>query len=198
MAIHTVRTLSTNRLVLRNWVDADLSPFAELNGDSEVMRYFPSVLTRAQSDELATTIRGSLERQGWGLWAVEVPDVAPFIGFVGLNEVGFSAHFTPAIEIGWRLARSHWGHGYATEAARASLSLAFDQLGCQEIVSFTATGNHRSMRVMERLGMLHHSEDDFDHPRVSDPDLRRHVLYRLSRDRWEAGLEPARDPELRR
>lgn len=198
MKIHTGRTLSTDRLVLRNWVDADLSPFAELNGDPEVMRYFPSVLTRAQSDELATAIRSSLERQGWGLWAVERPDVAPFIGFVGLNEVGFSAHFTPAIEIGWRLARPHWGHGYATEAARASLALAFDQLACREIVSFTATGNQRSIRVMERLGMVHHPEDDFDHPRVSDPRLRRHLLYRMSRDRWEGGLEPARDTEPRR
>ncbi|HZU60393.1 MAG TPA: GNAT family N-acetyltransferase, partial [Solirubrobacteraceae bacterium] len=156
--------LSTDRLVLRHWVDADLAPFAELNADPEVMRYFPAVLTRAQSDELAATIRSQLENQGWGLWAVEVPALTPFIGFVGLNPVSFRAHFTPAVEVGWRLARAHWGQGYATEAARAALAFAFNQLGCQSVVSMTATTNDRSIRVMERLGMVHDPADDFDHP----------------------------------
>lgn len=180
-----ITRLSTERLVLRHWTDADLLPFAQLNADPEVMRYLPEPLTRRQSDELATTIRGSLEQRGWGLWAVEVPGVAPFIGFVGLNEVGFRAPFTPAIEVGWRLARPYWGHGYATEAARAALDLAFGQLGCQEVVSFTAAVNERSARVMQRLGMLHDKAGDFDHP-LANGDLRRHVLYRLARVRWRS------------
>lgn len=184
--------LSTHRLLLRQWVDSDLSLFAELNADPEVMRYFPAVLTRAQSDDMALAIRTTLERQGWGLWAVEVPGVVPFIGFVGLNPVRFRAHFTPAIEIGWRLARPHWGLGYASEAAQAALDFAFGQLRCQEIVSFTATANHRSIRVMQRLGMVHDPAEDFDHPRVRNPDLRRHVLYRLRRIQWQGAPEAER------
>jgi ribosomal-protein-alanine N-acetyltransferase len=176
--------LSTPRLRLRQWRDADLGPFAELNADAEVMRYFPSALTRAESDELAASLRAILAEQRWGLWAVEAPGVAPFIGFVGLHRVGFAAPFTPAIEVGWRLHRRHWGRGYATEAARAALGFAFDRVGCRQVVSFTATVNVPSIRVMERLGMTHDPADDFDHPSVTDGPLRRHVLYRLERETW--------------
>lgn len=182
----SVAELRTERLVLRRWTDSDLPRFAELNADPEVMRYFPAALTRAQSDELAASIRGALDRQGWGLWAVELPGIAPFIGFVGLNQVRFRAHFTPAVEVGWRLAREHWGRGYASEAGRAALGHAFSQLGCQEVVSFTAAVNHRSIRVMGRLGMVRDSAGDFDHPGVPPGELRRHVLYRLSATKWEA------------
>ena len=176
--------LSTSRLLLRQWRESDFAPFAELNADPEVMRYFPAALDRQHSDELAEWIQETLARQGWGLWAVEVPDVAPFIGFVGLNQVDFQAHFTPAIEVGWRLDRPHWGRGYATEAASAALDFAFDGLGCEQIVSFTAPVNEPSQRVMHRLGMTRDPGDDFDHPRVPDGPLRRHVLYRISRDGW--------------
>ena len=182
-----VAQLTTARLVLRQWVDDDLAPFAALNADPEVMRHFPEPLSRSQSDRLAAQIRASLEREGWGLWAVEVPGAASFIGFVGLNKVGFEAHFTPAIEVGWRLDRRYWGHGYATEAGRTALAFAFGQLGCEEIVSFTATVNRRSIRVMERLRMLRDPADDFDHPTVADSVLRRHVLYRLARQQWLGG-----------
>jgi ribosomal-protein-alanine N-acetyltransferase len=182
-----VAELATPRLLLRNWREDDQAPFAALNADPEVMRYFPTTLTRAQSDEFATYIQAVMAPQGWGLWAVEVRQVAPFIGFVGLNRPGFEAHFTPAVEVGWRLDRRHWGHGYATEAAAATLTFAFGQLNTPEVVSFTSTVNEHSIRVMRRLGMSHDPADDFDHPRVPDGPLRRHVLYRMRREQWPGG-----------
>jgi RimJ/RimL family protein N-acetyltransferase len=181
-----VAELVTSRLRLRQWRDADVNPFAALNADPEVMRHFPGCLTRDQSEELATSIRATIDRQGWGLWAVEVAAGPSFIGFVGLNRPRFNAHFTPAVEVGWRLARASWGNGYATEAAAAALSFGFEQLDLGEIVSFTAPVNERSIRVMRRLGMRREPADDFDHPNVSDGPLRRHVLYRISKDDWRA------------
>jgi RimJ/RimL family protein N-acetyltransferase len=171
----------TQRLLLRQWRDADLEPFAELNADAEVMTHFPSLLTRERSDALARDISYSIEEQGWGLWAVEVIDGPSFIGFVGLNEPRFEAHFTPAVEVGWRLGREHWGYGYATEAARAAVDFGFEDLGLDEIVAMVAPANARSRAVAERLGMTRDPADDFDHPRVPEGPLRRHVLYRLAR-----------------
>jgi RimJ/RimL family protein N-acetyltransferase len=179
-----VAQITTQRLLLRQWCEEDLAPFAALNGDPEVMRFFPAPLTRAESDAFARYIQGLIAVQGWGLWAVEVLDGPPFVGLVGLNRVGFEAHFTPAIEVGWRLDRPYWGRGYASEAAAASLSFAFEQLGCSEVVSFTSLVNERSMRVMRRLGMIRDPADDFDHPRVETGPLRRHALYRIGRERW--------------
>jgi RimJ/RimL family protein N-acetyltransferase len=177
-----VSELRTSRLVLRQWRDSDLAPFAELNADPEVMLHYPSTLTRAQSDAWVVGARALIASRGWGLWAVEVVDGAPFIGFVGLSQPRFEAHFTPAVEIGWRLAREHWGRGYATEGARAAIAFAFEELGLEEIVSFTTVANDRSRRVMERVGMTHDPADDFDHPLLAPGDpLRPHVLYRLRR-----------------
>jgi RimJ/RimL family protein N-acetyltransferase len=180
-----VAELRTERLLLRQWRDEDLEPFAELNADSETMRYFPAPPSREQSDALAKLARRHIEDEGWGLWAVEVAGGASFIGFVGLARPSFEEHFTPAVEVGWRLARDHWGHGYATEAGRAALAHGFEELGLAEIVSFTSRLNRPSRRVMERLGMTRDPADDFEHPRipVGDP-LRPHVLYRLSNDAW--------------
>jgi RimJ/RimL family protein N-acetyltransferase len=172
--------LGTRRLLLRQWRRADLASFATLNADPEVMRYFPAPLTRRQSDEFAAHVQATIAGQGWGLWAVEVPDRAPFIGFVGLNR----PRFTPAVEVGWRLDRRYWGHGYATEAAAASLTFGFERLDCDEIVSFTATANDPSRRVMQRLGMSHDPADDFDHPAVPGGPLRRHLLFRMARESW--------------
>jgi ribosomal-protein-alanine N-acetyltransferase len=152
-----------------------------LNTDAEVMRYFPAMLTREQSDALATAIRRAIEKQGWGLWAVEVIGGPSFIGFVGLNDPTFDAHFTPAVEVGWRLAREHWGQGYATEAGQAALDFGFDELALDQIVAMVGIGNSRSQRVAERLGMTRDPADDFDHPRVPAGPLRRHALYRLDR-----------------
>jgi len=174
--------LVTDRLVLRRWQPEDRDPFAALNADAETMRYFPTPLTRAASDELADRIEEGFAARGYGLWAVEVPGQVPFAGFVGLSPATFDAPFTPTVEIGWRLARSCWGRGYATEAARAGLEFGFDDLGLTEIVSFTTFGNQRSRAVMARLGMVRDPDGDFDHPAlpVGHP-LRRHVLYRLAR-----------------
>jgi RimJ/RimL family protein N-acetyltransferase len=180
-----VTELRTERLLLRQWRDEDLEPFAALNADPETMRFFVAPPARAESDALAERSRRQIETQGWGLWAVEVVGGASFIGFVGLARPSFEAHFTPAVEVGWRLAREHWGHGYATEAGRAALACGFEELGLEEIVSFTSVVNEPSWRVMERLGMTHDPADDFENPRVPvGHPLRPHVLYRLSRDAW--------------
>ncbi|MBG0810736.1 GNAT family N-acetyltransferase [Methylosinus sp. H3A] len=184
--------LITERLRLRDWRDADLEPFAALNADPSVMMFFPRPLDRAQSDAFADRARAKLAERGFGLWAVEAPGVAPFLGFVGLAEPTFAAHFTPCMEIGWRLARRHWGHGYATEAAGAVLDHAFGVLGLPEIVSFTAHGNQRSRRVMERLGMHYESKDDFDHPNLPvGHALSRHALYRLEKRIWASFSDSA-------
>ena len=171
------REIQTTRLLLRRWREGDRPPFAALNADTRVMEHFPSVLTRAESDAAVDRIEAHFEQHGFGLWAVEVPDQAPFIGFVGLAVPSFNAHFTPCVEVGWRLAVDWWGRGYATEAARAVLAIGFGLLALHEIVSMTVPENKRSRRVMERLGMTRDSADDFDHP--SQPDHRSHVLYRL-------------------
>jgi RimJ/RimL family protein N-acetyltransferase len=177
--------LRTERLLLRQWRDEDLAPFAELNGDPETMRFFPAPPSREESDELAGRERRQIEEEGWGLWAVEVVGGAGFIGFVGLARPSFEARFTPAVEVGWRLARDHWGHGYATEAGRAALAHGFEDLGLEEIVSFTSPLNEPSWRVMQRLGLSHDPADNFEHPRVPvGHPLRLHVLYRLSRADW--------------
>ncbi|HZU21120.1 MAG TPA: GNAT family N-acetyltransferase [Gaiellaceae bacterium] len=173
--------LRTPRLLLRQWRDDDLEPFAALNSDPEVMEHFPRPHTREESDAFARRIREHIAAAGWGLWAVEVQASGEFVGFVGLAEPRFDAHFTPALEVGWRLERRAWGHGYATEGARAAVAFAFGGLGRDEVVSFTSATNTRSQRVMQRLGMTHDPADDFAHPLVDDPRLRRHVLYRLRR-----------------
>jgi RimJ/RimL family protein N-acetyltransferase len=177
--------ITAERLRLRPWRDEDQAPFAVLNADPRVMKYFPKLLDRDESDGLAARISGRLSERGFGLWAVEVPGVVDFIGFVGLSDAGFPARFTPCIEIGWRLAFEHWGKGYATEAAVAALTHAFGLLGLMEVVSFTVPGNSRSRRVMERLGMKRNPDDDFHHPNVPERHpLRPQVLYRLLRADW--------------
>ena len=177
--------IQTPHLLLRRWRDSDLPAFAALNGDPRVMEFMPKLLSREESDAMAARIRMLMTIQGFGFWAVEVPGIADFIGFVGLHRPSFEASFTPCVEIGWRLARAHWGKGYATEAARAALAHGFTALGLNEIVSFTVPANRRSRAVMERLGMTRNPGEDFDHPALAAGDpLRRHVLYRLSRENW--------------
>jgi RimJ/RimL family protein N-acetyltransferase len=176
------RDLRTQRLLLRRWRASDREPFAALNADPRVMEHLPSRLSREQSDALADAIDAHFDVNGFGLWAVEIPDVAPFAGFVGLSIPRFRAPFTPCVEIGWRLAAGHWGHGYASEGARAALDFAFGTLALAEVVSFTVPGNLRSRRVMDKLGMRHDPRDDFDHPALAEGHpLRRHVLYRAAR-----------------
>jgi RimJ/RimL family protein N-acetyltransferase len=180
--VHLPRELKTDRLLLRRWVPADREPFAALNADPRVAEHLPASLSRQESDALAARIEAHFEEHGFGLWAVEVRGVAPFAGFTGLSNPAFQSHFTPCVEIGWRLAAPYWGNGYASEAARAALAFGFDRLGLGEIVSFTVPGNSRSRRVMQRIGMRHDPKDDFDHPALPEGHpLRRHVLYRIAR-----------------
>ncbi len=174
--------IRTERLRLRPWRPADRAPFAELNADPRVVEHLPGPLSRAESDALAQRIETHFTVHGCGLWALEISNVTPFAGYVGLSVPGFAAHFTPCVEIGWRLAAAHWGYGYATEAARAVLAFGFESLGLAEIVSFTVPANTRSRRVMEKIGMVRNPADDFDHPGVPvGSALRRHVLYRIAR-----------------
>jgi RimJ/RimL family protein N-acetyltransferase len=186
-------SLRTDRLVLRPWREDDLAPFAALNADPEVMRFFPGVLDRERSDQVAHRIAADIDERGWGLWAADIPGSAPFAGFIGLTPVDFEAPFTPAVEVGWRLARAHWGRGYAPEGARAALIYAFDTLRLSEVVSMTIPANLPSRRVMEKLGMHRDPADDFDHPRVATWEHCRHVLYRLRRsdmggEEWAASV----------
>jgi RimJ/RimL family protein N-acetyltransferase len=184
-------SVATSRLLLRLWRDDDLPAFAALNADPEVMEHFPKTLDRGESDSRVAQIREHFARHGFGLWAVEIAGGASFIGFVGLSVPTFEAPFTPCVEIGWRLAREHWGFGYATEAARAVLGLGFQRLQLGEIVSFTVPANRRSRAVMERIGMTRDPLGDFDHPLLPEGHpLRPHVLYRVRRRVGPTGLTP--------
>ncbi|WP_349740482.1 GNAT family N-acetyltransferase [Roseateles cavernae] len=178
-------TLNTARLLLRPWRDSDRAPFAALNADPEVMEFFPALQSPEQSDASIDLWTAQFAERGWSNWAVELRDSGAFIGFIGLSVPRRQLPFSPCVEIGWRLARAHWGQGLATEGAWAALAAGFEQLGLSEIVSFTALTNLRSRAVMERLGMRSDSAEDFDHPALPEGHgLRRHCLYRLTREDW--------------
>jgi RimJ/RimL family protein N-acetyltransferase len=174
--------LETPRLLLRSWRASDREPFARLNADPRVMEFFPAILTPAETYAAMDRIEAHHQRHGFGLLAAELRYTGEFIGFIGVAIPGFEAHFTPCVEIGWRLAAEHWGRGLATEAAQALLHHAFTTLSLKEVVSFTVHANLRSRRVMEKLGMTRNPEEDFDHPKIpAGHPLRRHVLYRIQR-----------------
>jgi RimJ/RimL family protein N-acetyltransferase len=177
--------LITDRLLLRAWRKSDFEPYAALNQDPVVMEHFASLKAPVESRRQAERFDSELAARGFGLWALEIRATGQFIGFTGLSIPTFAAHFTPAVEIGWRIAKGAWGKGYATEAARAALDYGFGPADLDEVVSFTATTNLRSQRVMERLGMVHNPADDFDHPNFeAGHRLQRHAHYRLSRAHW--------------
>jgi RimJ/RimL family protein N-acetyltransferase len=167
-------SLRTPRLVLRPWRDHNIAAFIEMSADPVVMEYLPPA-----DEAWVARARAHWDEHGFGQWVVEMPGRAPFIGVVGLGTITFEAPFTPAVDVAWRLARPYWGRGYAAEAAKAALDYAFEQLGLGEIVALTVPANQRSRRVMEHLGMNRSPQDDFDHPRLPEGPLRRHVLYRL-------------------
>jgi RimJ/RimL family protein N-acetyltransferase len=172
--------MSTARLLMRRWLESDREPFAALNGDQETMRFFPETLDRAASDAFVDTIESRFEKQGYGLWAIEITDTRGFIGFTGLNSMPDGTPGAGGLEVGWRLAKSAWHHGYATEAANAALVVAFDRLGLDEIWSMTSVLNEPSIAVMRRLGLREVGR--FDHPRVPEGHvLRPHVCYRLTK-----------------
>jgi RimJ/RimL family protein N-acetyltransferase len=170
--------LRTDRLLLRRWRESDLEPWAAMNADPEVREYLGDLLTPEQSDVSVVLMQAEFDERGYGWWAVETLETGAFIGRVGLDEVDESLPFT-GVDVGWRLARSAWGHGYATEAAQASLAFGFESLGLPEIVASTTVTNVRSQAVMRRLGMTRDPSDDFDDPSVPEGPLRRCVLYRI-------------------
>lgn len=194
------KMIQTERLLLRPWCEADRAPFARMNADPIVREFYPSTLTRQESDAQFDRINAQFNERGWGLFAIELTATGPnksqanrissatseivthpFIGYVGLTTAKFESPFTPCTEIGWRMLHEFWGHGYATEGAKAVCQFAFEELHLDEILSFTAVPNWRSRRVMERIGMTHDPQNDFDHPLVEvGHPLRPHVLYRLS------------------
>lgn len=173
--------IETGRLILRRWTPSDRAPFAQLNADPRVMEFLPSCLTREESERLIDErIEPHFEKHGFGLYAAQLRESGEFIGFIGLAVPNFTAHFTPCVEIGWRLAADFWGRGLATEGARAVADHAFGHLQLDTLVSMTVPANIRSRRVMEKIGMTHNPADDFDHPNLPEGHpLRRHVLYRL-------------------
>lgn len=189
-------TIETERLVLRRWRASDLEPFAALNADSKVMEYFPYPLEPGRSDAFAEHIEAHFDTHGFGLWAVEVKGGEPFIGFVGIRSLSKEPDlpFEAEAEVGWRLAYSAWGRGYAPEAARASLEFGFCECELGEVVSFTTVANERSQRVMQKIGMRRDPAEDFDHLRIEPGSpIRRHVLYRLTAGEWReaAAFDPA-------
>jgi RimJ/RimL family protein N-acetyltransferase len=173
-------TIHTDRLIMRRWLDSDHEPFAAMNADPETMRFFPATLDRAASDAMVERIEQRFEQQGYGLWALEVTESGQFIGFTGLNPMPEGMPGAGGVEVGWRLARSAWHRGYATEAARAAVRTAFDGVALDELWSLTTVSNEPSQAVMRRIGMTWHSA--FDNPRVpAGSPLRPHVVYHLAR-----------------
>lgn len=185
--------LTTPRLLLRPWMDHDKPAWAALNADPQVMEHFPATLTTEQSGEMVDRMIASWGDRGMGWWAVERLDTGATVGGVAITAPSWDAWFTPCLEVGWRLAKEHWGHGFAPEAARAAIDWGFAELDLpnDEIVSFTTVHNNKSRRVMEKLGFTHDPDDDFDHPLLGDWHEARHVLYRMSRMRWN---EPSASP----
>jgi RimJ/RimL family protein N-acetyltransferase len=172
--------IQTSRLIMRRWQDSDREPFADLNGDPETMQYFAATIDRAASDAFVDVMESRFDEQGYGLWALEVAGTGDFIGFTGLNPMPAGVPGAGGMEVGWRLARPAWHHGYATEAARAALDVAFNGAGLPEIWSMTAVLNEPSQAVMRRLGLT--QADYFEHPNVPvGHRIRPHVVYHLAR-----------------
>ncbi len=177
--------LETNRLKLRQWKESDFQPFAMINSDPDVMEYYPSPLSSSESDAMANKIKSLISERSWGFWAVETIAEGQFFGFVGLHVPTYELPVTPCVEIGWRLGKEYWGKGYATEAAKEALRFAFQKLDLNEIYSFASVSNQKSWKVMERLGMVN-TGNNFEHPIIPEGHaLREHVLYKITRERWQ-------------
>ncbi len=181
-------SLQTDRLILRPWKEEDFIPFAQLCADTDVMEYFPHLLTFAESKSMGVRINSLIQERGWGFWAVEIPEQSTFIGFVGLHIPKDNLPFSPCVEIGWRLAKEYWGQGYATEAAKESLKYAFTKLNINEVVSFTSLVNRRSQAVMEKIGMFN-TGNNFMHPDIElGHKLCEHVLFKITKQDWYKAL----------
>ena len=171
--------IETSRLILRQWKETDYEPYIELNMDTNVAEFFPSISTRAETIAQIERFTQHINKYGYGFFAVERKDNNEFIGFTGLSHPRFESYFTPCVEIGWRLSKANWGYGFATEAAKAFLEHGFNKLGLSEIYSFTAVHNARSERIMKKIGMI--KQGVFDHPSIEEGHiLKSHVLYKIS------------------
>jgi len=196
--MNTIPTLRSERLLLRPWRDSDRASFTALHADPQVTRHFPACLTWPQSEALAQRIREHFAREGFGLWCVELPGEAEFIGLVGLWRCAIDAPFAPALELAWRLAPRYWGQGYAREAAQLCIDFAFERLSEERLVAFTPSCNERSLALMQRLGMQTVVDGDFEHPALAPGHpLRRHQLFELSRLQWQAPLRAELGERLR-
>jgi RimJ/RimL family protein N-acetyltransferase len=185
MSATTHHALTTDRLRLRQWCDQDTDAFAELNADPQVMAHFPNTMTQEESDSAVARYRRHIEHNGWGFWALERRDTGAFIGMAGINRPDYPLPCGPCMEVGWRLHRTAWGFGYATEAAEAALEHAFGPLACDAVYAFTAVSNSRSAAVMKRLGMVD-TRQNFAHPKIAaDSPVSEHVLYALTQENWE-------------
>lgn len=179
--------IETERLILRTWKDEDALAYFHINQDPKVIEYLLGPLTMQEVHDFMAAANRQSEERGHTLWAAELKSTAELIGFVGLQYTSWPAHFTPAVEVGWRLGSQHWGRGYATEAANASLAYAFNECALSQIVSFTVPANVRSIRCMERIGLTRESQGDFAHPKLpTSHPLSQHVLYKISAEDWNA------------
>lgn len=179
------KIIETERLILRTLHDNDLFSLFIINQDVKVMEYFPNVQSLEDTKKLIDKVKFNFNKYGYSLYAIIRKDTSEFIGFIGLLMADFQAHFTPAIEISWRLSAKHWGQGFATEGAKAVLEYAFIKLNVTEVVSFTAQSNIRSINIMKKIGLNHNQSDDFNHPKLdSTSPLKHHVLFRISRDEY--------------
>jgi RimJ/RimL family protein N-acetyltransferase len=180
---------TTERLQLRQWKNNDLTTFSNMNADSDVMEFYPKILNKNESDAFAYKIQTIIKEKGWGFWAVELINEKKFIGFVGLHEPEPELPCSPCVEIGWRLAKQYWGNGYATEAAKASLKVAFETLNFDEVYSFTSVLNVKSQALMKRLNMSN-TNNNFNHPSIpEDNPLREHILFKISQQHWKSTLD---------
>lgn len=177
--------VQTDRLVLRQWRAEDRPLFAAMNSDPQVMEYFPSTLSSLQSNALIDRFTTDIDESGWGFWAAERADTGEFIGFIGINYSADGLPFGPCVDIGWRLARSHWGFGFATEGAKAAMDYAFWQANLNRLISMTPINNTPSERVMKKLGMVK-QKNNFMHPQVADGHaLQEHLLYSITSKQWQ-------------
>lgn len=183
-----MKVIETERLILREWKDEDTEQFILMNQDPKVMEHFPKMLSPDETLGLLGHIKDHIKEYGFGLWAATIKDTGEWIGFIGICHFSLPAHFSPCVEVGWRLKAECWGNGYAPEGARAALAYGFEKLGLEEIVAFTVPTNDRSMRVMEKIGMTRNIEDDFAHPKLpADHKLSHHCLYRIKNPKIPSG-----------
>lgn len=177
--------IETERLILRTWKKEDADPYFQINQNPKIIEFIRGPITMEQVNDFISAVNRQSDKHGYTLWAVELKETGELMGFIGLNYIDWESHFTPAVEVGWRLGSQFWGKGYATEGAKASLDYGFKQCGLKEIVSFTVPANIRSIRVMEKIGLKRDVNGDFAHPKLAaDHLLSQHILYRLTIDEY--------------